>query len=108
MIKKIETKAEGWSGSYELKMPTMVERLKYAKEVDLEMIEKTDAKDKIEAIIMLLEVAATHVVSVDLKFEDTEVKSFEEIQIYQEGMAIAMEIGVILMQGLSLGKTSKP
>jgi len=109
MEKTIETKAEGWKGSITLKMPSVIDRLKYAKLVDVEKIQEASQADQIDMIIRLVEIASNHIVSVDLNYEDrVDVKSWEELQCYQEGLPVMLEIGTSIMQGLSLGKTSSP
>lgn len=100
----------GFTGVAKIKMLKPVERLQLLKEskIDITGGEAVPGKDAMLDIMpMMLEVVKKQVVNFHFKYGDKNFKDLDEMEYYDEALAVFMEIGSVLLEGVKLGKPSK-
>lgn len=101
-------KSSGWSGHVVLAVPSYKERIKIAQELGLAKLMEQNEEAKVESITMLIEKVPSFVKEVHLELDGEKYCSLEETdyEYTKEGYELVQEIGLYLMQGISLGKRS--
>lgn len=105
MIYSHNVNKDGLIGKIEIELLPWQERVSRTKDIvykqEGDLLVDRNHVEQGEKTLKLVE---DRVRNVSLKFEETEIKSFEELMMYREGMAVANEIGSILTNGVQLGK----
>ena len=108
-MKEIEykVKSEGFSGSIILNLPSYKEKLAILKELKIKVgadgasAAEQDGMELVEKLYAKLE---SMVKSVDLKYDEVEFKSLDDLGYYAEGQLVVSELQNLLTSGVSLGK----
>lgn len=91
-----------------LKVPQYRERLKLLKECNFQVSNEGElnaGQGQFDSLEKLVEITEKHIEKVDLKFEDQEIKSIEELGYYTEGTELLNEVGGLILNGFTLGKS---
>ena len=101
----------GFVGTAKLSMLSPIDRLGLLKEsnvkIDSKGVADTKEIDLISMMPMMYRVVKERVLECHFKYEGRDFKDLEELSFYDEAAPVFMELGTRLMQGPSLGKTSK-
>lgn len=105
MLHTHQVNKNGFTGTIEVELFGWKERMAktkeiYYKQVGESLVERHDYEQG-EASI---ETTISRIRSVNLKCEEKEVKSIDELMNYREGISIINEISPILLNGISLAK----
>ena len=93
-------KIQSMKGTVIVQVPNYVERLKLMEQAGLS---KMDSKD-FGAVIKIVELAQKHAISVDVEADGEKINNFEDLGIFQEGVAVINYIFSILVGGIPLKK----
>jgi hypothetical protein len=99
-----------FSGHVELEIKNKVDRLKMAKGMELNVNGKAEveAKDSIyEQVESADKIVRECVKSIELKVGEIEIKSLDDLEMFQEGVVIVNEIFAVCLGGIRLGKHLK-
>jgi len=97
--------SEGWSGKVMLKIPSWKDRAKLAQELGLVKAAEAPMAEKVAIMASAAEKLTEHIESIDVKFGEHEFKTLEDLGYTKEGSALIMELGMMVIQGISLGKS---
>jgi hypothetical protein len=96
---------DGICGSVEIDIPKFSERMAIVKSTEFHNGVKVDDADK---VLMLVDLAKQKAGKVELKHESgVELKSIDDLEFYQEGLAIIYEVAGIILNGVPLGNSLK-
>lgn len=106
---KFVPKTSGFSGHLMISVPTFLERLDMLKQLGVEIGADGEAVSNTKLDLDLFRNLFAKVIDivkeVDLKYEDTEIKTVDELQVYAECMPVVMELVEVIKSGLTLGKS---
>ena len=112
-MKYVPTQARGedakFSGFVELRLPRFEEKLKYLESLNITFDEDgtVDLKNKqsnVKTLINMLEIAADHYVTVDLKHIDgREYKDYDDLSVDSDCQSILTEISSVVLNGPKMG-----
>lgn len=101
---------EIFQGFIEIDVKPKVERLKMAKQTETKIDENGEVSldvsiiDQVESAAKII---ASCVTKVELKAGDIEIKTIDDLEMFQEGVFVVNEIFAICLGGIKLGKPSK-
>lgn len=98
---------KNFTGVIVLKVPQYKERIKLLKECNFKLGaegEVTNNNEQFDSIEKLAEITEKHIERVDLKMNDQEIKSIEDLGYYAEGVELINEVGGLVLNGFTLGK----
>jgi hypothetical protein len=96
---------DGFSGFVEINIPKFQERMEIVKSTEFRNGSKVEDADK---VMMLVDLAKTKSGKVELKHESgVELNSIDDLEYYQEGLAIIYEVAGVILNGVPLGNLLK-
>lgn len=98
-------RSEKFVGVVKLKVPNYYERVKLVQtmQVGIKGGELT-SEDQLGSVLKMLDIAKTHVVSIDLACEGMKLNSLEELSYFAEGTEMINELAGVVLSGIPLGK----
>lgn len=112
---RMEPKTEGFKGFVMVDMPRHLERLELLKGVNYSSSKDGEVKagqleSGVEIAKVLAREVAKRVTELQLEYVPTGLvfEKLEDLEVYEEGVAVINEIGAVILNGLKLGKTSGP
>lgn len=100
---------ECFTGHIVVDVKPKIERLKLANKMQLDVKGGEVEIDAIGKLEKMDEVLKSAVVKVDLKTKDgQEIKTLDDLECFQEGILIGQHLIGIAINGMKLGKPSKP
>ena len=108
MIHAHNVNKDGLVGTISVELFPWKERIQKAKEIYYKMVDgKLVEREPIEQGELTQVTTAERVREVKLSFEDKEIKDFDTLMYYKEGIEILNELNNIVLGGVSLGKKQK-
>lgn len=106
-MKTIEYKPQnpGWVGHVKVKIPMFSERMKMAGQMGLTQIAEGKIDEQVEVMGSLIAKVKDHVAEVNLSWGEEKFSSFDDLQYPKEGVELITELGLLLVNGPSLGKS---
>lgn len=105
MIHAHNVNKDGLVGTISVELFPWKERIQKAKEIYYKMVDgKLVEREPIEQGELTQVTTAERVREVKLSFEDKEIKDFDTLMYYKEGIEILNELNNIVLGGVSLGK----
>lgn len=107
---KFEPKTPGFTGHVEVRMPSYAERLGIVSAMGLKVDPQSGEVDAtaqdMDGLAAMIEKIPEFVKSVKLQYGETKITSYEDLETYNEGIAVCNEIMKLLTEGVSLSKNS--
>jgi len=96
---------DGFSGFVEINIPKFQERMESVKSTEFRNGSKVEDADK---VMMLVDLAKTKSGKVELRHDSgVELNSIDDLEYYQEGLAIIYEVAGVILNGVPLGNLLK-
>lgn len=100
---------EGFQGKIVLRLPTYAERLGMVADMGLSFdadggFDLAKAENPLGQFAKMIQKVPEYIEAVDLWYGEQQISSYDDLQYYNEGVAVINEIVAALAQGMSLGK----
>ena len=99
-----------FEGMITIKVPQYKERIKLLKECNFKLGKEGDLESgegQFDSIEKMIEVTEKHIEKVALVHGGEEINSVEDLGYYAEGTELLNEVGGLILNGFTLGKSSE-
>jgi len=94
-----------FEGFIKINIPSYDKRMSLVKDMQFKVKDgKVEFQDEVELGQKMVQIAKEYIMEIDLKKDEFEIKNFDDLSCFEEGMALINKAATMIYRGIPLGK----